>query len=877
MGPFRLTAPLVLAGALLRAHSLQQPFRTLLTVTGVALGVVAAVAIAAANIQVLRTFERAVVTIAGPATLEVSGHDLGLDENLLGAIRGTPGIVKAAPVIEEAFLVLEGTRGPESVQVYGLDLVGEADRSGFRLEGGMADEALNDLLKRDTVYVGRLLSEEWNLRQGSTVQARAGSRLIRLRVAGIVEGTDRPSSYWNRVMIMDVAAAQVVFDMIGRLDRIELETARDRTVDDVAAALRTVLPPSVVVQRPAQRTAQVEHMVGAFQLNLAVLSWVGLLIGMFLVYNTMSFSVAQRRREIGIYRALGMTERRVAGVFLIEAGLFGFLGGALGAVAGLWLARILVTLVSRTISDLYVPMTSNGAFAAFDAQSIVFLIEGILVGVVVSMVGAIGPSLDASRTVTTRALAPGDYEQSETLRSGRYVQASLFLMSAGILFALGPPIRRLPLLGYAATLCLLGAFACLSPVCIAALRWWIQRQGRRANALSTSLKRIAADHAARHPGRNSVTVSALLVGLAIMIGVVIMVRSFRATVEAWVDQTVMADLILAPPAWLHGKQVGHASRTLPGSWLHTLSSIKGVAAVDTYRDVQADVEGQPAALVSRDLRLHAERGRYLMLEEDGASVLRRAADSGGVVVSEVLANRLSLTRGSRITIATPSGPHVVPVEGVFYDYATDGGKVVMERTLYHRFWNDDRITVFALYLDPTANEEQVRRRISEALNRSEMSMAPPIVISNRELRREILAIFDRTFVLTYVLEAIAVLVAVLGIVNTLVTAVLERRRELATLQAIGASRAQVERLVQWEAVYLGVIGALLGVLAGLALAWVLIAVINKQSFGWTIHMTVPMGVLLQAMALAVGAAWIAGYLPARWAARQPLAEGLREE
>ena len=873
----QVTASVVIAGALLRAHVVQQPFRTLLTVSGVALGVVAAVAIAAANIEVLRTFERAVVTIAGPATLEVSGNDLGLDESLLAVIRGTAGIVKAAPVIEEAFVLLEGARGPESVQVYGLDLIGEAGQSGFRLERGTADEAVNDLLKRDTVYVGRLLSEDRSLRQGSTVQARAGSRLIRLRVAGIVEGTDRPASYWNRVMIMDVAAAQVVFDMIGRLDRIEIETAQDRMVDDVASDLRAVLPPSVVVQRPAQRTAQVEHMVGAFQLNLAVLSWVGLLIGMFLVYNTMSFSVAQRRREIGIYRALGMTERRVAGLFLVEAGLFGFLGGVLGSVAGLWLARVLVKLVGRTISDLYVPMTSNGAFAGFDAQSIVFLIEGILVGVIVSMVGAIGPSLDASRTVTTKALAPGDYEQSETLRGRRYIQASLMLMSAGMLFALGPPIRGLPVLGYAATLCLLAAFACLSPICIAALRWWIQGKGRTAAGLSKSLQRIAADHAARHPGRNAVTVSALLVGLAIMIGVVIMVRSFRGTVEAWVEQTVMADLILAPPAWLHGKQVGHASRTLPGSWLPRLSSIKGVAAVDTYRDVQADVEGQPAALVSRDLRLHAERGRYLMVEEDWASVLRRAAESGGVVVSEVLANRLSLKRGSRITITTPSGPHIVPVEGVFYDYATDGGKVVMERTLYRRFWNDDRITVFALYLDPEADEEQVRRRISETLDSFERSMAPPIVISNRDLRREILTIFDRTFVLTYVLEAIAVFVAVLGIVNTLVTAVLERRRELATLQAIGASRTQVERLIQWEAVYLGVIGSLLGVLAGLALAWLLIVVINKQSFGWTIHMTVPMEVLLQAVALGVGAAWIAGYLPARWAARQPIGEGLRQE
>jgi putative ABC transport system permease protein len=597
---------------------------------------------------------------------------------------------------------------------------------------------------------------------------------------------------------------------------------------------------------------------------------------MFLVYNTMSFSVTQRRREIGIYRALGMTERRVTALFLLEAGVFGFIGGALGALAGLWLARSLVVLVSRTISDLYVPLTSDGSFA-FDAQNAAFFVQGILVGVVVSMAGAMAPSRDASRTVATKALAPGDYEQSETVRSGRYIRGSLFLLLVGLLCALGPPIGGLPILGYAATLCLLGAFACLSPVCIAAWRWSLQRTGQTPPALSGNLRRMAADHAARHPGRNAVTVSALLVGLSIMIGVVIMVRSFRYTVEAWVDQTVMADLIIAPPAWLHGKQVGHASRTLPGSWLPVISAIEGVAAVDTYRDVQVEVNGQAVALVSRDLRLHAERGRYLMVDGDSATVLRRAAETGGVVVSEVLANRQGLRTGETVTISTPEGPHTVPVEGIFYDYATDGGKMVIERALYRRFWNDDRATVLALYLHPDTDHERVKRRIGQALGSREASMAPPLIISNGELRREILDIFDRTFVLTYVLEAIAVFVAVLGIVNTLVTAVLERRRELATLQAIGASRSQVERLVQWEAVYLGVIGAVLGVMSGVALAWVLIAVINKQSFGWTIRMTIPVEVLIQALLLAIGAAWIAGYFPARWAARQPVGEGLREE
>ncbi|HSB45701.1 MAG TPA: FtsX-like permease family protein, partial [Nitrospira sp.] len=718
---------------------------------------------------------------------------------------------------------------------------------------------------------------EWNLAQGSTIDVAVASQNVRLRVAGLIRSDEERESLWDRVVVMDLAAAQVLFGSVGRLDRIELVTAADRTPEDVSSAVRTVLPPHLIVQRPAQRTAQVEKMIGAFQLNLAVLSWVGLLVGMFLVYNTMSFSVAQRRREIGIYRALGMTERHVAGLFLVEAGLFGLLGGLLGSLAGLWLARSLVLLVSRTISDLYVPLAAQGAAMTFDAHSVVALIQGVVVGMAVSMAGALGPSIDASRTVTTKALAPGDYETTAQLRGRRYVWGSLALLILGGFCTLGRPVAGLPIFGYVATLCLLGALSLLAPVCIVALRSVSQHRSPSSLALSGNLRHIAADHAARHPGRNGVTVSALIVGLAIMIGVVVMVRSFRETVEVWVNDTVMADLVIAPPAWLHGKQVGQAARTLPFAWLPTLQATEGVAAVDTYRDVQVEAQGQPVALVSRDLRLHAQRSRYLMVEGDSTSVLMRAAETGGVLLSEVLANRLSLRVGGTVMIVTPNGPKAVPVEGIFYDYATDGGKMVMERTFYRQLWNDDRVTVFALYLEPAADSDQVRQSVARGLTRGQERLTPPTIIRNKELRREILNIFDRTFVLTYVLEAIAVLVAVLGIVNTLVTAVLERRRELATLQAIGASTDQVERLVLWEAVYLGMIGAVLGVIGGLALAWVLIAVINKQSFGWTIRMTIPIAVLFQAVLLAIAAAWLAGYFPARWAARQTVVDGLREE
>ena len=309
-----LSLPPILDLVLIRSHALQQPFRALLSLIGVALGVVASIAIGTANVEVLRSFEQAVTTVAGPATLEIVGRDLGIDETVITAVRATAGVVAAGPVIEESVVVTEGGHSGEGIQILGLDLLAEVSTRGFQFEQTTAQGALENLLAPDSLYLGRQAATDLNLSIGGIIEIVAGGRLATLRVAGLIHDKAARPSLWDRLAVMDIAAAQVLFDSVGRLDRIELVTTPDRSLDEIAFSVRTALPPHLVIQRPAQRSRQVENMVRAFQLNLTMLSWVGLLVGMFLIYNTMAFAVAQRRREIGIYRALGMTERRVAGV-----------------------------------------------------------------------------------------------------------------------------------------------------------------------------------------------------------------------------------------------------------------------------------------------------------------------------------------------------------------------------------------------------------------------------------------------------------------------------------------------------------------------------------------------------------------------------------
>lgn len=861
---------------ILAAHVTERPLRTLLTITGVALGVSASVAVRTANVDVLHSFEQTVLTVAGPTTLEISGGEVGLDERMITAVRNVPGVTAASPVIlQTAVKTGDGAVG-RSIQVLGLDLLAEIDSRGFRVGHQPTERRWETMLDSNAVLLGHKQAAEWHVSVGDMVDLLVGTGLVSCRVSGILEDAADRTSSWDRLAVMDIAAAQITFGMVGRLDRIDLVTEEGKSVDDIAQAVRAIVPPHVIVERPTSRTSQVEQMLRAFRLNLTVLSWVGLLVGMFLIYNTMAFAVAQRRREIGVYRAIGMTQTRVAILFLVEAGVLGLVGGVLGSATGFVLAQQLTSLLSRTISDLYIPVGSEGGNGFASGGFWTLSLEGLAVGCLVSMIGAIGPSLDAGRTAPARALAPGDYEAGRRLQVGVLSLVGLALLAITGALSFAGPVDGVPLPGYLATLCLLAGLSCIAPMCISG-RPWRRRPAGLHPEVQGVMREIAIDHASRNPGRNGVTVSALMVGLAIMIGVLVMVRSFRHTVEVWVAETVIADVVVAPSLWLRGTEAGSVGRSLPSSWMAALASIPEVTAVDTYRDVRVMVNGQRVAIVSRDLRLHARMSRYLMRQGDSSEQLNRAADIGGVLVSEILAGKLGVHEGDSLEIVTPEGAKRFEIVAVFYDYATDGGKILMDRALYQSLWHDELVTVYPVYLAAGVDLDRVRTTMAARLQDVGGGRFPPLLISNAELRTEILEIFDRTFLMTYVLEAIAVVIAMLGIINTLVTSVLERRRELSTILAIGASQGQVTQLVMWEAAYLGVVGIGLGLAGGGALSLLLVNVINKQSFGWTIQMIIPWGGLAQAVILAGGATVVAGLLPAQWAARQSVAEGLREE
>ncbi|MGB0910540.1 MAG: FtsX-like permease family protein [Nitrospirales bacterium] len=851
---------------LVREHLRQRPLRTGLTILGVAIGVSAWLAIRMANGEVFRSFEASVETVVGEAAIQISGGSQGLDEGVLFAIRKHPAVLSAHPILKVSAVAPSQTVQGQDLLILGVDILefGNDDHVSFS-ELKQHGPNLDALLSMDSVFVGDGLARKFGWKVGDDAEVRVGEKSIHLVIQGLITPSSPNRRRLDDVAMMDIAAAQAVFGSIGKIDQINLVLSKDAHVSDVLAELQKMLPSSTTLARTSQRTQQVDAMVKVFQFNLTMLSTVGLLVGLFLVYNAISFSVVQHRREIGILRAVGMSRQQISLVFLTEAAVVGLFGGVVGCGLGFTMAQVLSSLVSQSVSDLYGAVTAGSAPLTLD-----MIAEGTGLGVGVALLGALRPSWEASGTVPTRALAPGDYEVITTQQGGSWAWiAVLFFALAGLLSMI-QPVQGVPLFGYAAVFLLLLGCTLLGPLLFRGLGWI---QSNRSIGEWNIASSLAAEQLVRNPGRSSVTLSALVIGLAIMVGVGAMIQSFRYTVELWIDQTMAADVIVAPTIWWEGNDHDKEAASLSPDALRVTRTIPGVRAVDPYREVPAVVQGTQVALVSRDIHLHAQQSQYLFEAGDSTSILQRMIEEKGVIVSEVLGERLGLQRGDLMRLGTPKGVKELPVLGRFYDYATDGGKVVMDQSLYQDFWSDQDSSVLAVYLKTGTDLIQVRSRIEEALG----ARQPVTTISNGELRAEILEIFDRTFRVTYVLELIALCVAVLGIVNTLITAILERQRELATLRALGASATQIQKLVFWESGYLAMLGAILGVAGGLMLSVLLVKVINKQSFGWTIQLMIPSMTIVEAVCVAVIAGLLAGFIPARWAAKQPIAEGLRYE
>lgn len=851
----------------------QERARTATTIVGVALGVAVVIAIQLTNASSVKGFETALATVAGKSGIEIVGAG-GLNETLLPELGWLREFGAASAVIEGEMAIVTGdewrARRTEALKVLGVDIlrdltlreyvVGAAESRREAPARGSAEtmtpqQFLELLTSPRSVVITEKLARRRGYALGSEIRLMAGDRVNTYVIRGLLKDEGPARVMDGSFVLMDIAAAQLAFERLGRVDRIDVmltDAAGLEAIDRVLAAITARLPDGLIAQRPARRGQQVERMLAAFHLNLTALSWVALVVGLFLVYNTVTISVIARRDEIGTLRALGVTRRHVLNLFLGEAAALGVAGTVLGIFLGRVLADVAVGLTSATVSTLYI-----AAAAATPDLTPSLVALAFAIGIPFSLIAAWVPSREASQVPPTAAISGHDQIASRVqLRPRAIVVPAIVLLVAALLAQLGPVDGR-PLFGYASSFVTIIGASLLVPAIIFALARVLRGTLRRVLGVEGLLAH--ANLAAAIP-RLSISIAALSVSLSMTVAVAIMIGSFRDTVIYWVGQTLQADLFIGP-----GVQptVG-SEQTLSATVIDAVRAHPDVETVDSFRNIDLVFNGNLVVLGAGNFEILLSHGSLLFkAPADGREALRRAIGTDSVIVSEVFANKYGSTPGDRLTLQTSVGARAFTVVAVYYDYAVDRGVIVMDRPTFVRYFGDLPPSGIAAYLRTGAEPEVVRAEILDRLDEGHRAF----IYTNRDLRNEVLRVFDSTFAITYALEIIAVVVAMLGVAATLLTLVVERRRELSMLRLIGAARRQVERVVVIEAALIGAASQAIGLFVGLVLSGLLIYVINVQSFGWTIQFRVPFGFLVQLTAAVVIATALAGVYPARRAAR----------
>jgi putative ABC transport system permease protein len=602
-------------------------------------------------------------------------------------------------------------------------------------------------------------------------------------------------------------------------------------------------------------------MISAFRLNLTALSFVALFVGMFLIYNSMSISVIRRRREIGIIRSLGVSERTVLILFLTEAAILGFVGALLGIAVGILMAKFTLASVSKTVTALYILNKAEHLTIPLST-----LLLGVGISLLVSIVSAAGPAREASRTRPREALSLTHLERKVAVHTGKFLFAGLAALVLALIFSLQRPVLGQPLFGFAAAFLILLGFSLITP---SGTRWLNALFQPGVERLFGVEGRLASHYLHDSLTRTAITIAALMTALAMLISISIMILSFRKTVGIWVGQTITADIILTPAS----AAVSGWDAFLPPEVVTNAEENPDVKAVDMIRVSEVEYQDRVVLLWAATTPVLLGESQLNFLRGNEDEIIERVTTRGDVIVSETFSLKFGAREGQDLFLQTPQGPKSFRVAGIFFDYTTENGMIIIDLARYRDIWNDFRLNRAALFLkDPS--------RLEEARDEMAKHYAGPyrvLPVSNRELRTEILQVFDQTFSIAHALKVIAFLVAILGIVNSMLALVIERERDFGILRAIGTFKAQIRKMTILEAELMGIVSFFLAAGSGILLAMILIYVINKQSFGWTIQLFSVPSVFVQALALVVCAAFLAGLIPAYAAVKKRVAEAVKME
>ena len=827
----------------------RHPWQLALAVAGVAIGVAVIVAVDLANASARKAFLLSMEAVTGEATHQVVGGPLGVDETVYVRLRTQHGFRDVAPVVEG-----EIEAGEDELGLFGIDPFAEQALRRFTREAGdggtdgdRGQALFRDLLTRPgTVTMSRATARSLGVDVGDTFELIANGEARNAYLAAVF-ADDTVGA--DDLVVADIATAQEWLGREGWLSRIDV---RIEPGDEAALErLGRALPPGARVLNAAGRTRATAELSDGFMTNLAAMSLLALLVGLFLIYNSVNFSVLQRRELLGGLRALGMTRRELFALVMGESALVGLIASLAGLALGLALGEKLLLLVSQSINDFYFRVSATDVDVGALTMS-----KGLVAGIGAALAASAVPALEAVSFEPRLAMTRSALERKAGRTVGVAAVVGVVTMLAAV--AVIAFSGRNLVAGLTAVFMLILGFALCVPLVVGAAA---RRLAGAAGRIAGMPGRIAIAGIAASLSRTGVAIVALAVAVSATIGVSIMVDSFRNSVSDWLDQSLQADLF-----------VGVDDGALEPGLVADILALDGVEAASTTRSATIETTEGVTRLIVIDMAPGGYAGTELLDADPG--VVWPAWDGGDVVLaSEPYAYRHRVSAGDTVRLATGSGIVEFGVAASYQSYDINASALLMSRSTYDRHYDDPGIDTLGLYLADDGDAEAMAAAVERvAAGRQRLDIR-----SNASIRELSLEIFDRTFVITGVLYWLTLGVALIGILGAMLALQLERGREFGILRALGMTPGELGRMITGQTAAIGLASGVAALPLGLVMAWTLIEVINRRAFGWGIEMQVPPGALVEAVAFAVLAALVAGLYPAWRAAQTAPAAAMREE
>lgn len=838
----------------LRKH----PIRSLATTAGIALGVAVFMAMHTANQSVLTAFYRTIDRIAGATQLQVSAGETGFEESVLDRVQAVPEVGTAAPVIEA--VASSGQKGQGNLLILGVDMTGDQSLRRYDLEGG-ADQGIDDPLVFLAQPYSIMVSDTFARRNHLAIDSRLPLRTMEgarnFTVRGIMKASGLGSAFGGNLAVMDIYAAQKVFGRGRRFDRIDIAVKEGVSVEACQAKLRALLP-GFEVESPGARGSQFEALSRVYAMSANLTSAFALFIGMFIIFNTFSIAVMQRRTEIGILRTLGATRGQIRAVFLGESAAAGLVGSLIGVVLGLAIARGVAGYIGALLGEVYGIAQRADEISASPA----LILMAVSVGILCSLAGAAIPAWNAARIDPVRALQKGKGQMlSPAGNRARRIASAVALGGAMVCLPLGG-IQSFLYVAFGLTIL---AALLLTP----SLSLWLTRVFRPLLRAALPVEgALAADSIIQAPRRTAGAVAALMLSLALVVALGGLARGSYHAIATWLNVAFNPDLFVTTSDRLTAR-----SYRFPPEVGDVLKSAPGVEEVQRVRSPRVVIGGTPVMVIAVEAESAGRRVPLPTVAGDPQGMYRQAAEGKGVIASENLAALHGYKLGDMLEIPSPDGLLHLPIVGIIQDYSDQQGSVLMDRALYIRHWRDETVNVFRLYLRKGASVAAAKQYILDKLS----SERRVFVLGNAELRRYVLDIANQWFGVTYVQIAVAVLIAILGILNTLTVSITDRRRELGVLQAIGGLRLQIRRTIWVEAMSIAAIGLVLGLALGAACLYYGLELSRGGLLGMRLSYEFPFGIAALLLPVIVGAALLSALGPAESAVRGSLVEALEYE